>query len=126
LPEEAHQWLREQSLVAQWVTVSVLGQEQRRHFAQMQMNGWVPVEPGQIPGVSEVLIDGTTQLCVRSKTIHDRALKAQKDAALEPIENRRQMLIEGVPGVSGSDHVTARNYNIIKKQVERIDVPKDD
>src|SRR5262245_15240831 len=43
IPEEAKQWLRDHGLVCQWCTVSVLGQEQRRHFAQFQANGWTPV-----------------------------------------------------------------------------------
>jgi hypothetical protein len=126
LPEEAHQWLRDQHLVAQWIATSVLGQEQRRHVAQMQANGWEPVQPGEIPGVDEVEIDGNLRLHVRSATIHKKALKAQDDAAKEPMRNRQQMLIEGVPGVTGSDHITARNYNQIKKHVERITVPQDD
>jgi len=126
LPEEAHQWLRDHHLVAQWIATKCLGQELARHIAQMHMNGWTPVQPGEIPGVHEVEIDGTTRLHVRSKTIHDRALKAQKDAALQPMENRRQMLIEGVPNVTGGDHSTARNYNKIRKTVERLEIPRDD
>ena len=126
LPEEAHAYLRDNNLVAQWCTVSVLGQEQRRHFAGLQANGWTPVHANEMPGVSETLIEGTTQLCVRSKTIHDRALKAQREAALGPIRNREQAVIEGIPGVKGSDHVTARNYNRIRKSVERLDIPRDD
>jgi len=94
------------------VHVSVLGQEQRRHFAGFQANGWTPVQSDEVPGVREVLIEGTTQLCVRSKTIHARALKAQNDAALGPIRNRQELLGEGVP-VKGGDHPTARNYNKI-------------
>jgi hypothetical protein len=104
LPEEAHQWLREQNLVAQWISISVLGQPQERHVAQFKANGWEPAQPGDIPGVAEVLIDGTTQLFVRSRTLHEKALRAQDDAAREPMRNRQQMLIEGVPGVTGSDH----------------------
>jgi hypothetical protein len=125
LPEEAHSWLRENHLVAQWIAISVLGQRQERHIAQMQMNGWTPVQEGEIPGVHEVEIDGTTRLHVRSKTIHDRAFKAQKEAALSPVQNRSQMLIEGVPGVTGGDHVTARNYNKIRKTMERLEIPQD-
>jgi hypothetical protein len=124
-PEEAHQWLRENNLVAQWIAVKCLGQELTRHVAQLQANGWTPCQEGEVPGVPEVLIDGTTLLHVRSRSIHERALKAQKDAALGPVRNRQQMLIEGVPGVTGSDHVSAKNYNRIKRTMERLEIPTD-
>jgi len=127
LPAETHEWLREQGLVAQWCTVSVLGQQQQRRFTQMQMNGWTPVQPGEIPGISETLVDGTSQLCARSKTIHDRARKAQREASLAPLNNRAAMIIEGVPNVTGADHPSAtRGWNKIRKTVERIEVPRDD
>jgi hypothetical protein len=124
LPEEAHNWLRQNKLDAQWNTETVYGEKQDRHFNELRRNGWEPVEPGDIPGVDTVEIGGS-RLCVRPMHISDKARKAERSKAQAEWDSRKQMLGEGVPLPSGAGgNVSARRANFIRSEYERIEVPE--
>jgi hypothetical protein len=125
LSEEALDYLRASDLDVQWITESVYGQRQDRRFTAFLANGWTPVEPDTIPGVSAVEIDGS-RLCVRPKAISDKARKADKAAATAAWDTKRQYLTEGIPLPSGAGaHPNAIRSNKLNRSLERIDVPRD-
>jgi len=124
LPEEAHAWLRQNKLDAQWNTESVFGQRQDKHYNELRRNGWEPVEPGEIPGVSTTDIEGV-RLCVRPQHITDKARLTEQNKAQAEWDARRQMLGEGVPLPSGAGRdVSARRANFIHSDYERIVIPE--
>ena len=115
----------EYGCVLQWWTESVLGQEFPERMNQAQLNGWLPLQPGDL-GIEKVRLPGLI-LCARSVLLDKKAREHQRRQAEEPIRKVQQGLIEGVPGVRGSDHPSAtRGYNHIRKSVERLDIPRDD
>jgi hypothetical protein len=123
LPPEAHAWLADHKLSAQWCTKSVRGAEMERHFANFLKNGWTPVEDDTIPGVTKREIEGLV-LCVRPIEITAKAKAAAMAAARQPILERQSLLTEGVP-VPGGNHPSALRTNKINKTLERIEIPSE-
>jgi hypothetical protein len=126
LPDEALEWLRANDLDAQWITETVYGQRQDRRFNNFLANGWVLVEPDQIPGVNATDIEGT-RLVVRPKVISAKSRQADETTALRAWDQKRQYLVEGIPLPTGAGaHPSAIRFNRLNKMMERIVVPRDD
>ena len=116
--------LASEGIAVQWIAEKVLGQEQQHAVSVARRNQWVPVEAGDLPGVSSVECEGL-RLYARPSAIDKKAREAERAAAKAPIQNREQMLNSGIP-VSGGDHPSAKRHNRIRVTRERLDVPGDE
>ena len=124
LSEETMGWLQQNSLDAQWCTREVYGEKQDRHFGNLMVNGWTPVEENSVPGVGVTEIGGSV-LCVRPMHISDKARQAERDKSQAVLDLRRQYLTEGVPLQSGAGrHPSAIASNKLNRSLERVDVPE--
>ncbi len=124
LPDEAHDWLRQNRLSAQWITEEVYGEKQSDHFNGFLRNHWRPAEPGVVPGVETTKIGGSV-LCLRSMVITEKARKAEQAKARAEIELKAQAFTGGEIRASGANHPSALASNKINRSFERIDVPKE-
>lgn len=122
--DEVRGWAADSGFDLQWCTQSVFGQEQTRHWTQLQMNGWEPLCEEMFPG-QDVFVGGVV-LCARPMTISRKARKLEAEKARAPIVGREQMLgISGVPGVTGGNHPSALRHNRISRTIEKIEIPGD-
>jgi hypothetical protein len=125
LPQETLDYLQSHQLDAQWITESVFGQRQDQRWNAFLANGWVPVEPDTIPGVSTGELDGV-RLCVRPLAISEKARKAEYAAATAQWDTQRQFLKEGIALPSGAGaHPNAIHSNKLNRTLERLDIPRD-
>src|SRR5262249_43540102 len=116
--------LRSEGIALQWCTTSVLGQEFPQRMSEFERNGWVPLEPGQL-GIDVVRLPGLV-LCARSLTLDNKARAYQHAQAEAPLGKIRTMMGEGIPVREGNHPSATRNYNKIRKTMERLEIPTDD
>jgi hypothetical protein len=102
-----------------------MGQEDTKNIARAQRNGWTPVEKGDIPGI-DVVEEGGLQLMARPMAISKKARAIEEAEARSPVVTKEMQVNGNLPGVSlDSNHPSARNYNKMRKTVERLEVPQD-
>lgn len=118
----------------QWVTNSVLGQEDPQHRGQFEKGGWTPVHPddfdGELDGMfmkkgstDEINVGGQV-LMARPAHLTARARRIDEVAALEQVQIKERALRGGdLPVTLDAQHPTAIQTNRIGKTIERIDVP---
>jgi hypothetical protein len=119
-----------------WVTDSVLGQPQGSHRMRREQRGWVPVHGEDFGGKydgrftpkgtqGEINVDGMV-LMARPKSWSEKARKEDQRAAQQAVAIKAQQLGRGaLPGVSGADHVSAKNFNHLRKHHEPLQVPNE-
>ncbi len=118
----------------QWITKSVRGQETPQEVSKMTRGGWTPVSQSDFDnlldgdfmpkGQDEVITVDDCMLVARPIEIHNKAKMMERREANRPMQIAEEQLGRGIPGVTGSDHPTATRGNIIKKHMERIEIPE--
>jgi hypothetical protein len=117
-----------------WVTAEVFGKSFADWRSDAEKRGWTPVHQqdfdGQFDGrfmpkgrTGEIVVDGLV-LCARPMELSKRSKIKEMLAAGTPMEDVRKKLHGGLD-VPGGDHASARDFNHIKSNVERIAIPGD-
>lgn len=120
----------------QWVTHTVLGQEEPQHRGGFEKGGWTPLHQEDFDGDLDGLFmkKGATQeinvggqvLMARPKELTDRARSKEKRDALEQVMIKEQAWRAGdIPVTLDAQHPTAVQTNRINKTYERIEIPED-
>lgn len=133
IPKELHP----EGITLQWVTRSIYGQEQTQHRAGFERTGWLQVHPEDFDGVFDGMFAprGSTDpinkdgldLVAKPTEMVEKSRAAERRKAREQVLIKEQSLYGGTDmNAMGADHVSARNFNHIRRTVERIQVPTDE
>ena len=107
-----------------WMRFSCAGMPDDKNVARHQKNGWVNVERGDIEGIEHVE-EGGLQLVARPMAISKKARAIEEAEARSPVATKEMQVNGNLPGVSlDSRHPSARNYNKMRKTIERLEVPE--
>jgi hypothetical protein len=133
IPPDVVKALYRDGIALQWVTRSVRGQETPQELSKMTKGGWTPVHQSDFDGrldgmfmpkgVDDPITVEDCLLVARPAEIQAKARIAQRREAARPLQIAEEQLGHGIPNVTGSDHHTATRGNIIKKSMERIEIP---
>lgn len=117
----------------QWITKSVRGQETPQEVSKMTRGGWTPVHQSDFDGLldgqfmpkgqDDVIVVDDCMLVARPVEIHTKSKMMERREANRPLQITEEQLGRGIPGVTGSDHPTATRGNMIRKHMERVDIP---
>jgi hypothetical protein len=134
VPDEIVNALHRDGYALQWVTRSVRGQETPQELSKMTRGGWTPVHQSDFDGVldgifmpkghDEVITVEDCMLVVRPVEIHNKARNMERRAARLPMQITEEQIGRGIPNVTGGDHPTATRGNMIKKSLERVEIPE--
>lgn len=119
----------------QWCTETIFGQELPQRMAGFQRAGWTPVHTSDFDNMYKgqftaadydgyIKQDGMV-LCARPIQDSIRARKREEAKARQVIALKEQAFTGGGMDASGADHPSAKQFNHIRRSVERIDIPKD-
>lgn len=133
IPKELHP----EGITLQWVTRSIYGQEQTQHRAGFERTGWLQVHPEDFDGVFDGMFapKGSTEpinkdgldLVAKPTEMVKKSRANDLRKAREQVSIKEQALYGGTDmNAMGADHVSARNFNHIRRSVERIQVPTDE
>jgi hypothetical protein len=111
----------------EWIAISCMGQSLDYSVSQRTRNGWVPVEPGDIPGITVTEVDGL-QLYCRPLAISRKAKEEQARDARHAVTKMQHGLLSGdIPGVTlDSRHSSAVRSNKIVRTYEPLGIPDND
>ncbi len=134
IPDNIVDSLWRDGIALQWVTKAVRGQEQPQEMSKMTRGGWTPVHQSDFDGmldgmfmpkgVDEPIVVEDCILVARPAELQKKARVAQGREARRPLQIAEEQLGHGIPGVTGSDHPTATRGNMIKRSMERIEIPE--
>lgn len=122
----------------QWVTDSVYGDSQTfsQRRAGFEKSGWVPVHPEDFDGVFEGMFapkgakgeinKGGLVLMAKPTEMVKKSEIREKRKAREQIQIKEQAIYGGEINAMGADHPSAKQFNHVRKSVERITIPTDD
>jgi hypothetical protein len=118
----------------QWITRAVRGMETPQEVSKMTRGGWTPVHQSDFDGMldgdfmpkglDDVIVVDDCMLVARPIEIHNKAKAMERRMANSPLQITEEQLGRGIPGVTGSDHPSATRGNMIKKHIERIEIPE--
>lgn len=126
-----------EGITLQWVTSEVYGKEETQRRASFEKTGWTPVHPEDFGGIFEgrwspVGATGEINyyglvLMAKPTEMVEKSRQREKQRARQPVQIQEQALFGGqLPGVMGADHASAKNFNHVKRTVERVPIPQDD
>lgn len=134
IPQDIVNSLQRDGVALQWVTHEVRGQETPQELSRMTRGGWTPVHQSDFDGLldgmflpkgrDEVITVGDCMLVARPTELHAKAKMLERAEARRPLQIAEEQLGHGIRGVTGSDHPTAVRGNVIKKTMERIEIPE--
>jgi hypothetical protein len=132
IPQDVVEALARDGIALQWITRSVRGMEAPREVSKFcnETSGWTPVHQSDFEGVldglfmpkgaDEVITYDDCMLVARPMYLQQKSQQVQFREARRPVQVTEQAIGHGIPGVTGSDHVTALRGNQIKKTVVNI------
>ena len=133
IPPDLVKALWRDGVALEWGTQSVLGQEMVREMADAARKGWTVVHNDDFDGVldgvfmpkgSQVPVTvGASILYARPVGVHVKAKEGERRAARLPLQIAEEQIGHGIPGVTGSDHISAISQNKIKKTMEVVEIP---
>jgi hypothetical protein len=134
IPDDIIQSLHRDGVALQWVTRSVRGQETPQELSKMTRGGWTPVHQSDFDGLldgmfmskglDDVITVEDCMLVARPAEIQAKARRAEKRDSMLPLQIAEEQLGHGIPNVTGSNHPTATRGNMIKKSLERVEIPE--
>ena len=134
VPDDILNALHRDGYSLQWITKSIRGQETPQELSKMTRGGWTPVHQSDFDGVldglfmpkghDDVITVDDCMLVVRPLEIQKKARQLERRTARLPVQTAEEQIGTGIPNVTGSDHVTATRGNMIKKTMERIEIPE--
>jgi len=134
VPDDIVDALYRDGYALQWITRSVRGQETPQEVSKMTRGGWTPVHQSDFDGLldgqfmpkgqDDVIVVDDCMLVARPVEIHVKSKMMERKEANRPLQITEDQLGRGIPGVTGSDHPTATRGNLIKKHMERVEIPE--
>jgi hypothetical protein len=134
IPDEIVKSLHRDGVSLQWVTRSVRGQEMPQELSKMTRGGWTPVHQSDFEGLldgmfmskglDDVITVEDCMLVARPAEIQAKAKRAEKRDSMLPLQIAEEQIGHGIPNVTGSGHHTATRGNMIKKHLERVEIPE--
>lgn len=134
VPQNIIDALHRDGYALQWITKSVRGQETPQEVSKMTRGGWTPVHQSDFDGLldgrfmpkglDDVITVDDCMLVARPVEIHSKARMMERKEANKQLQITEEQLGRGIPGVTGSDHPTATRGNVIKKHMERVEIPE--
>jgi hypothetical protein len=134
VPDTIIDALHRDGYALQWITKSVRGQETPQEVSKMTRGGWTPVHQSDFDGLmdglfmpkghDDVITVDDCMLVARPVEIHMKSKMMERREANRPLQIAEEQLGVGIPGVTGSNHPTATRGNMIKKHMERVEIPE--
>jgi len=124
IPKDVVEALAREGVAIQWVTETVYGQPQDHRMSVMRRNHWQEVQPGELPGVDVVAVDGL-RLMARPMEIHQRAKSLEKSGAQERVATMEASHRGHGVDVPGGEHPSALRFNKHAKSIEKIEIPRE-
>ena len=134
VPDQIVDALYRDGYALQWITKSVRGQETPQEVSKMTRGGWTPVHQSDFDGLldgifmpkgqDDVVTVDDCMLVARPVEIHVKSKMMERREANKQLQITEDQLGRGIPNVTGSDHPTATRGNMIKKHMERVEIPE--
>jgi|GEM_PF-2962709 hypothetical protein len=134
IPDDIVQSLWRDGIALEWHTRTVRGQEARGQVASSVKGGWTPVHNSDFDGLldgmflpkgmDDYIAKDDCFLVARPVGVHQRAKQRERALARAPLEVKAAEIGQGIPGVTGADHPSARSQNRINVTRERIEIPE--
>jgi hypothetical protein len=131
IPADIIDSLHRDGVALQWITRSVRGMDMPQEMSKFTRGGWTPVYQSDFDGVldgrflpkgrDDVITVDDCLLVARPVELNAKAKMVERREANSKLKIVEDQMGQGIPGVTGGDHPTAKRGNSIKKSFERIE-----